>query len=140
MLTECLELKVSKEQQEREFVNTNAESLALAWFHRDTAKPFCIYAGSDMVGFLMLGCIESETEKSCEIWQLMIDEKHQGKGYGKAAVKAAIDYFKSHPVYEELCVAAFPENKVAVKLYESCGFTLTDEVLDDGEVVLAFES
>jgi len=88
----------------------------------------------------MLNCINSEAEKSYEIWQFMIDEKHQGKGYGRAAVKALIDHFKSSPAYDELFVAAFPENQAAVKLYESCGFALTGEILDDGEVVLAFES
>ena len=99
MLIECLELEVSKQQED--LVNRNSESLSLAWFHRATTKPFCIYADDDMVGFLMLNCIESETEKSCEIWQLMIDEKHQGKGYGKATIKAITEHFKNNPVYQE---------------------------------------
>ena len=49
ILLECLELEVSKEQEG--LVSTNAESLSLAWFHRDTTKPFCIYFGDVMVGF-----------------------------------------------------------------------------------------
>jgi len=31
----------------------------------------------------------------------------------------------------ELFVAAFPDNKVAIKLCESCGFALTNEDIED---------
>ena len=132
MLIECLELEVSDEQEG--LVNTNAESLALAWFNRENTRPFCIYAGDEMVGFVML--LNDEPDKSCEIWQFMIDEKYQGKGYGKAAVKAIIEYVKGYPVFETINLGAFPDNDAAIKFYENCGFTLTGEVLDDGDEVV----
>ena len=134
MLIECLDLSVSSEQEL--LVNTTAESLALAWFNRDSAKPFCIYSGDVMVGFLMLNCIDQE--KTCEIWQLLIDKNHQKQGYGKAAVIAAIDYFKSNKIYEKLIVLAFPHNKTAIAIYESCGFSITGEIVEN-EVVMEFD-
>ena len=31
------------------------------------------------------------------LWRLMIDEKYQNKGYGKEAVKLALEFIKSFP-------------------------------------------
>jgi len=132
MLAECIfRIKVSEEQEK--LCDTNVFSLAMAWYWPDTARPFCIYDDDVMVGFLMLECDESEN--TCEIWNLMIDEKYQGKGYGKAAVKAVIEYFKANPVFENLYVTTLPENLVAIKMFESCGFYLTGEQYEN-EVVL----
>lgn len=127
MLNECLDLAVKEEQEEH--VDDTATSLALAWYHRDTCRPFCIYNDDTMVGFVMLNC--DEAEKGCEIWQFMIDEKYQGKGYGKAALKVIIKYIKSNPIFEDIFLLMFPDNKVAVRLYEESGFCLTGEKQGD---------
>ena len=131
MFEECLDLMVSEEQAEH--VDDNAVSLALAWYHRDFCRPFCIYNDDTMVGFVMLYCDEAERE--CEIWQFMIDKKYQGKGYGKAALEVVIKHIKSNPVFENIFLLLFPDNEAAIKLYEKAGFYLTGESVDD-EVVM----
>jgi diamine N-acetyltransferase len=66
----------------------------------------------------------------------MVDENFQGKGYGKAAIKLALDFIKTWPCgEEEYCVITYePENKAAKNLYASFGFAETGEIVDD-EVV-----
>ena len=50
---ECLNLNIAENQ--KEFVSSNAHSLAQAWIYYDTAFPFAVYANNTMVGFIMLG-------------------------------------------------------------------------------------
>jgi len=135
MLMECISLEVSEAQDEH--IDDNATSMSLAWYHRDSTKPLCIYNDDEMVGFTLLYFHHDENE--CEIWQFMIDVEHQGKGYGKAAVNATVEYIKNnYPELTEIHLATFPENDVAIKMYEGCGFVLTDEILDDEEIVMRY--
>jgi len=50
--SECLGLKVSKEQER--YVASNVYSLAQAWVVEASAHPFAIYAEDTMVGFVMV--------------------------------------------------------------------------------------
>ncbi len=107
--------------------------------------PFGIYEDDTPVGFLMIGYdVDEYWEDAPEIargnynlWRLMIDEKQQGKGYGKEAVKLALDYIKTFPCGDaEYCWLSYePENKVAEELYRSFGFLETGEM--DGEELIA---
>ena len=56
----------------------------------------------------------------------MIDKKYQGNGYGKEAMKLAIDFIKTYPSGKtDYCWLSYePENEVARKLYLSLGFLL----------------
>ena len=67
------------------------------------------------------------------LWRLMIDEKYQKKGYGKEAVRLALDFIRTWPCGEaEYCVLSYePENEVAQKLYHSFGFIETGEMEGD---------
>ena len=108
---ECLNLKVSDAQ--KNFVASNIYSLAQAWVFYNTAYPFAIYADDVMVGFVMMGY---DKEKNIyDIWRFMIDEKYQGKGYGRAARYLAIEYLKKDfGVKEIFCrmtlIIALPKN------------------------------
>lgn len=70
------------------------------------------------------------------LWRIMIDEHHQRKGYGRAAVELALDFIRTKPCGEaEYCVLSYePENEAARKLYASLGFTETG-VIDHDEMV-----
>ena len=100
------------------------------------------------VGFLMIG---HNMEAFCEVcgddtpdslknnylfWRLMVDEKFQGKGYGKAGIKLALDFIKTWPCGKaEYCVISYePENEAAKNLYASFGFEENGEMADE-EVV-----
>jgi|GEM_PF-6950688 diamine N-acetyltransferase len=52
----------------------------------------------------------------------MVDEKHQGKGYGKAAMLELIRRLKLHPEVEIIATSHLKTNKTAASLYKSLGF------------------
>ena len=131
----CTELKVAEEQ--KTFVASNLYSLAQAWLYPKNARPFAIYDDESMVGFLMIDIdFHWYGDKStCYLWRLMIDEKHQGKGYGKAAVQLAIQYIGETVNPDKIKTAFVPGNEIAQKLYRSVGFAPNGDI-DGDEVVM----
>ena len=67
----------------------------------------------------------------------MIDKNHQKRGYGREAVKLALNFIKTFPCGKaEYCWLSYePENEVASRLYRSFGFAETGEM--DGEELIA---
>lgn len=88
-LDEVLALKVEEDQ--RGFVSTTAESLAQAYVYGDTAFPFAIYHGEDVVGFIMMGYYKAKDYYT--LWKFLIDKKHQGKGYGRIEKPLRLESF-----------------------------------------------
>ena len=143
----CIALEVTGEQ--RRFVNPNLFSLAEAYVHSDANRseaeeyyrciPFAVYCGDEMVGFAMI-TYEKDSDfdhrPAYEIYRLMIDKNHQGKGYGREAVMLLLDYIRTFPYgrAENVYAAWHPENEISGKTFLGCGFTAagTDE---DGAVV-----
>ena len=137
-------LKVSEEQ--REYVASNVESILEAYAVREdgyVALPFALYEEDDLVGFCMLGYggigDDGEppiVEGNYSIWRLMIDSQFQGKGLGKKAMAAIMDYIGTFPCGKaEYCWVSYEEeNIVAKELYESFGFRENGDI-DDGEIV-----
>jgi diamine N-acetyltransferase len=95
-------------------------------------QPLAIYQGGEPVGFAMRG-YEAEDDSNC-IGGFVIDAEHQGKGYGRAAMKALLDYLARQPGYREAALSYEPENTVARRLYASLGFVETGERSEDGLV------
>ena len=132
---EILSLQVSKEQ--RGFVPTVTEALAQAWVYRDTAYPFAVYANGEPVGFIMLGYYEEKEQYT--VWKFLIDEKHQRKGYGKEALRAAIEWLQQTFRVTEVFLGCAHENHAAEKLYASVGFIRTGFETETGfEMRLCF--
>ena len=139
-----LKLRVSPEQED--FVASNTQSIVEAYTtvaSGGTALPFGVYADGEPVGFVMLGygTLPDEENPSVAagnytVWRLMIDEKQQGKGYGKAALKLALDYIRTRPCGPaKLCWLSYePENTGAAALYHSFGFQENGEY-DEDEVI-----
>ena len=67
----------------------------------------------------------------------MIDKRYQRKGYGREAIKLALDFIRTWPCGEaKYCWLSYePENKVAADLYSSFGFKETGDM--DGEELIA---
>ena len=128
-LRECINLKPSVEQQA--FVAPNVISVAQSKVEKDW-YPLCIYADNTMVGFTMYG-IDADDQKMW-ISRLMIDEKHQGKGYGKAAMLRLLSLIEKQHNCKEIFLSMEPENTAARKLYEKIGFVDTGKVIE-GELV-----
>lgn len=130
---ECVDLRVSEIQEK--FVASNWYSILQAKFEEELF-PLCIYDGEVMVGFLMYG-LDLDT-KRMEMSRLMIDQKFQGKGYGRLAVLKLLDIIKEEYGTIKFYTSIEPENKVAQRVYESLGFKKTGEVMW-GEEVMAIE-
>lgn len=142
---DILRLKVAENQ--RHFVSSNGRSIIEAYttiVGNGYAFPFGIYDDDTPVGFLMIGFstddywddAPSVATGNYNLWRLMIDEKYQNKGYGREAVKLALDFIKMLPCGEaEYCWLSYePENEVARRLYHSFGFEETGE-MDCNELI-----
>ena len=120
-LNAVLALKVNDSQTG--FVSTTAESLAQAYVYAETAFPFAVSNDQDVVGFIMMGYYEEK--KYYTLWKLLIDQKYQGQGYGKAALELGIAFLKERFRVNEIYTGVIPENNVAKSLYQSVGFENT---------------
>ena len=135
---------LSVDESQEDFVAPNMGSVAEAYLTVGTecsAFPFGIYDDETPVGFLMIGYNLSALFETADVlknnyllWRLMIDKKHQKKGYGREALRLALEFVRTQPCGKaEYCVTSYePENVVAKKLYSSFGFAETGEK-DDGE-------
>ena len=120
-IDDVLALKVRDEQ--KGFVVTNAESLAKAYAYSETAYPFAVYDDDMLVGFIMMGYYGVKGYYT--LWEFMIDQRYQNKGYGRKALNLGIDFVKEkfHP--DSIYTGVAPGNSVAKGLYESVGFVST---------------
>ncbi|MEC1179537.1 GNAT family N-acetyltransferase [Metasolibacillus meyeri] len=123
---DVIDLNVAEEQ--KDFVASNLFSLAQA-----KAYPECIclaiYAEEVLVGFVMY-CMD-EDDHEYWIYRLMIDEKFQGKGYGKAAMEKLIVHIKKDVNHHVIYLSFEPENHLARRLYKKLGFEPDGRVIDD---------
>ncbi|OIK13749.1 GNAT family N-acetyltransferase [Bacillus sp. MUM 13] len=133
---EALSLKVKAAQSR--FVPEPAVSLAKVYIKPDGDNvqyiPFAIYNQKQMVGFIMHAYIEN-TANMYWINGFMIDEKHQGKGYGKAALDGMISWIiKTFPACKEIRLTVHRENHTAMGLYEKYGFVPLGEAIGEEDV------
>ena len=125
-----LELDPSQEG----LVAPNLYSIAQSKFDPN-AHPRAVYAGGELVGFLMYDVWhENDGTREASIYRFMIDRKHQGKGYGRAALTLALTEIKAVPRIRKISIGYMPDNPVAKPFYASFGFVEagTD---DDGEII-----
>ncbi len=120
-LEQVLALRISECQ--KAFVSSTAHSLAQAWVYKDTAFPFAVYADDEIVGFVMLDYYEERSQYT--LWKFLIDEKHQHKGYGRKALKLAIQYLIDRFNVTEIFTGVAYGNDAAEGLYRSVGFVKT---------------
>ena len=143
---DILKLKVGESQ--KAFVAPNDVSIIEAYIavtHHGKAFPFGIYDGDTPVGFCMIGFGSDDdwedapavAKDNYNLWRFMIDERYQGKGYGREAMKLIMDYIGSEPCGPAKCcwLSYEPENERAKALYASFGFRETGEF--DGDEAIA---
>lgn len=127
-----------KRPDEENFVASNAVSLAQAWLYREEGDvfPFALYHGDEAVGFMLLE--EDMEDATLILWRIMVDPKHEGKGYGTAAVALLIRYAKEAGRYRTLELDCAPENVRARGIYEKLGFHPTGR-MNHGSVEMRLE-
>lgn len=129
---ECMRLSVREDQP---FVASNAFSVAESkifpyWITK------AIYHQEEMVGFLMY--TKNYEENELYLCRLMIDQKHQGKGYGKAALERLREIAMSDERIHKMSLSTNPKNANGIRLYKKFGF-VDMNVMDDGEEVFTLE-
>ena len=100
------------------------------------ARPFAIYTGDKLVGFCMFAFDPEEEDEDDRywLWRFMIDQNEQGKGYGQAALREIVKYFKRNGA-DRLFLSTEPENELGLHVYHKFGFRDTG-IIDSGEAVL----
>jgi diamine N-acetyltransferase len=139
---ECIELSVAPEQ--RGFVASNVQSLADAYVWRQAAEPYAVYSADEMVGFALLfpfaGGVDDEsvpepgTERGMVLVRLMIDDRFQGRGYGRDALEAIVENVRDRGL-ATVRLSVVPENEQALEFYHRNGFAETGAI-HGGEIVM----
>lgn len=128
------ELRVRPEQER--FVASVERSLAEAYAAGpDIAWPRLVLHGDEAVGFVMGGFDPgAETDAfRCGIWRLNVAAGHQGRGYGRFAVRAVAEEARRRR-QNRLTVLWLPGEDGPEGFYTGLGFGPTGRVL--GEQVL----
>lgn len=129
-----LALRVSPAQEQ--FVSNVAESLVEA-----AAEPggraiqWALYDDETPVGFVMISDeVDGPEYIPHFLWKLLIDERHQRRGYGTAALDLVVEYFRERGV-TVVSTTAEPGEGSPIPFYERYGFVRTGELVFDGEIL-----
>ncbi|MGV2941379.1 GNAT family N-acetyltransferase [Mesobacillus sp. LC4] len=113
-----------KSGQEK-FIETVDECLKEANTYQEW-HPVAIYSDEEIIGFAMYGSFGPN--KDTWIDRILIDEKYQGKGYGKMAMKKLIDLVSKEYGVNVIYLSITEENRTAYSLYKSIGFEFMNEI------------
>ena len=97
--------------------------------------PFLLKDPASTIGVVAVAD-HREHHKALMIFHLLIDERHQRRGYGRAALQQIIELSRQSDGCDTLLLTVNPLNAAAIALYESAGFTVTGTD-DDGELQMA---
>jgi diamine N-acetyltransferase len=123
---------VEVRRAQRRWVTDVTRYLALSRYD-GTWTPLAVVAADTVVGFLMWAH-DPDDLGSYWLGGVLIDRRHQGRGYGRDALRAAIEYLAAMPGCRNVSLSYVPGNTVAAGLYASLGFVETGEMEQD-EVV-----
>jgi diamine N-acetyltransferase len=113
------------------FVADNAASLAEA-DHDPGASPRAIMADDTLVGFLMY---DASDQGDVRLYRFMIDAAQQGRGYGRAGLRAFMAEVAALGDATRISICYEPENEAARSLYAKAGFV--EEGLDEDDEMIA---
>ena len=108
------------------------------------ACPWCraVYADETPVGFVMISdgitVVNPDYLGPYFLWRLLIDQRHQGRGYGSAAVHLVIDYLRTRDDARVLITSVVQGPGSPIGFYLRQGFRATGEV-HQGELVLELD-
>ncbi len=131
-----LALRVSPDQLE--FVSSVEDSLREAAQEPDgRAIQWALYDDEAPVGFVMISDeVGGPGYIAHYLWKLLIDERHQRRGYGTAALDLVAEYFRARPGVEVMWTSAGQGEGSPIPFYERYGFERTGEIVFDDEVLL----
>lgn len=136
-------IELSVAERQRGFVAPNAVSLAQALFS-DAAWYRAIYLGDEPAGFVMLHdeTLREQAPQAPEapeigVWRFMVDERFQGRGVGRAAMRLVIEHVRAKGV-RTLELSYVPGEGSPEPFYLGLGFRHTGRMEGD-EVVLELQ-
>jgi diamine N-acetyltransferase len=134
---EALALAPGQEQ----FLNTVSEALAEAEEEPGgRAIQFGLYDDDTPVGFVMISDeVEGSDYIAQYLWKLLIDARHQRRGYGTAALDLVAEYFRARPGIEVMWTSAGQGEGSPIPFYERYGFVRTGDIVFDDEVLLRLD-
>ena len=128
--------------QER-FVSSVRESLAEA-DREPQGNPWyrAVFDGDEPVGFVMLSWNVKPQPPRINgpwfLWKLLIDERHQGKGYGREVVSKVVELVRAEGA-TELLTSYVPGDDGPAGFYERLGFVPTGALDESGEIIMRLE-
>jgi GNAT superfamily N-acetyltransferase len=134
-----LALRVAPEQER--FVSSVRYAIREA-AENPHAKPWyrAVYVGGEPVGFVMLSWNVEPQPPHINgpwfLWKLLIDERHQGRGYGLQVVRHIAELVQSEGATELLTSYVPYDSGGPAGFYERLGFTPTGALDPDGEVIM----
>ena len=136
---QVLELKISPEQEAAKFVAPVVRSLADAWYYRDEGitYPKAIYAKDDLVGFIMYD-LDPE-EQQVFIWRFLIDQRYQGKGYGRQTIEVVLKMAKEQAQMTKVVADYVDGNEPMKKILLGLGFEETGFDPDINEHIMVYQ-
>jgi diamine N-acetyltransferase len=113
---------------------------------RACPRMWSVCDGDRVVGFAMISdgipaerlAADDDLIGPYYLWRLLIDERHQRRGYGTATLDAVVAYLRTRPGADVLWTSAAPGDGTPQPFYERYGFVATGEV-SEGEAVLRLD-
>ena len=129
-------LKLQVSEAQKTYVAGSAVLLARAYAYREwRSRAFVVCDDETPVGMgLYYDCPE---RNAYDFSQFFIDERYQGKGYGKAAAKAVLEAMRQDGKYDKTVLCYIEGDEAARRLYESIGFVEIDR--DEDEIIMELE-
>ncbi len=101
----------------KKYVADNSYTLLEAMFDNKLKYVKGIYIGKTPIGLIYYNPL---SKKKMFINRYMIDEKYQGKGFGKKAFELSLKYYTKK--YSPKVLQISSKNKIALDLYKKFGF------------------
>jgi histidinol dehydrogenase len=131
-LAEVMKLEVAAGQ--RRFVATVPVSLAQVAYS-PAGRAVAMFDGDEAVGMMLLYDMRQDKDQPAEqlyVWRLLVDARHQGRGYGRLAMQWVVDEARRLGLQSVgLSHRDLPDGPAG--FYAKLGFRYTGEV-DDGEL------
>jgi diamine N-acetyltransferase len=134
-----LALRVAHEQER--FVGGSVQNALADATEYPQAKPWyrVIYAGDEPVGFVMISwnCEPQPPEiiGPWFLWKLLIDKRHQGRGFGSEVVRQVAELVRAEGATELFTSFVLGDGGPA-GFYERIGFVPTGDVDVNNEVIV----
>ena len=126
---------LSVRDDQRRYVADRVTLLARAYAYREyRSQAMFILLDGTPIGMLLYHD-DAREDRAYVLSQFFIDRRWQRQGHGYAAMRLLLDALRREGKYREVMLCYVDGDEAARRLYEKCGFTLTDEA-DEDEIVM----